>query len=451
MYEDPAVLDQYLLFHYGRREQICPSPLVPAGWNFPADCAELLLRHRPTPRPRPRPRLRGRTQRLRTRPCRRRSRRHRLLPRLHRRRQPPPPARPPPPPHPRRSRSPSHGDRRTRSRHHAATRHVRTRRRLRPAARPRDFRRRPPRQPRRPVARPPRLPRSTARARPAGGVVLVTSPYTWLPEFTPPERWLGAGRGDSFAGLREALAPDFELTHRQDLPFLIREHARKFQWSSPTPRYGPGLRNRTLARRQQRRELGPALPRPRLSLGQGRAAPGPGRTARRHLARTTRPRSRLRGSGHDVRAIVGRRRPGPPASTSRPAPVELARAHPPAGSETYAAPPTCSTFRRSTAAPTTSSGNTPASAPSTRRSARPTPRPSTTPSNPAGPASSVSTSASTPTPVKGRPSAPPSTPSAPRSRRGVRITAERRPVPSTLPRRHRNAPPSFADHPRTPD
>jgi hypothetical protein len=32
-------------------------------------------------------------------------------------------------------------------------------------------------------------------------------------------------------GLRSRLDKDFELTGTKDLPFLIREHARKFQWS----------------------------------------------------------------------------------------------------------------------------------------------------------------------------------------------------------------------------
>jgi hypothetical protein len=32
-------------------------------------------------------------------------------------------------------------------------------------------------------------------------------------------------------GLRRYLERDFELVESRDLPFLIREHARKFQWS----------------------------------------------------------------------------------------------------------------------------------------------------------------------------------------------------------------------------
>jgi SAM-dependent methyltransferase len=58
-----------------------------------------------------------------------------------------------------------------------------------------------------------------------GGLLLLTSPYTWSEDFTPRSRWLQ----DSFRTLRRLLAPHFRLLHRQDLPFLLREHRRKFQ------------------------------------------------------------------------------------------------------------------------------------------------------------------------------------------------------------------------------
>jgi putative 4-mercaptohistidine N1-methyltranferase len=66
----------------------------------------------------------------------------------------------------------------------------------------------------------------------SGGQLLLTTPFTWLEEFTPRENWLG-GRSDgkrSFAALQEILAPDFDLQLTKDLPFLIREHERKFQY-----------------------------------------------------------------------------------------------------------------------------------------------------------------------------------------------------------------------------
>ena len=70
----------------------------------------------------------------------------------------------------------------------------------------------------------------------AGGQLIITSPYTWLEEFTPRENWLGGFDRDGRRvttrdGLQAALADDFQLAATRDLPFLIREHARKFQWS----------------------------------------------------------------------------------------------------------------------------------------------------------------------------------------------------------------------------
>ncbi len=67
-----------------------------------------------------------------------------------------------------------------------------------------------------------------------GGQLIITSPYTWLLEYTPRKNWLGGfTRADkaikTLDTLKEILDPDFRLRQRRDLPFLIREHARKFQ------------------------------------------------------------------------------------------------------------------------------------------------------------------------------------------------------------------------------
>jgi putative 4-mercaptohistidine N1-methyltranferase len=64
-----------------------------------------------------------------------------------------------------------------------------------------------------------------------GGQLFMTTPFTWLEAYTPAANWLGDGAQDSFAGLRHALEPAFVLDNRWDMPFLIREHARKFQYS----------------------------------------------------------------------------------------------------------------------------------------------------------------------------------------------------------------------------
>ena len=64
-----------------------------------------------------------------------------------------------------------------------------------------------------------------------GGQLVITSPYTWSEEFTPRGNWLGGVTGRTLDGLQAALSRDFELKETKDLPFVIREHARKFQLS----------------------------------------------------------------------------------------------------------------------------------------------------------------------------------------------------------------------------
>lgn len=69
-----------------------------------------------------------------------------------------------------------------------------------------------------------------------GGQLIVTSPYTWMEDFTPRERWLGGTVHDgkrvtTHEGLVAHLGQYFILAQTKNLPFLIREHARKFQWS----------------------------------------------------------------------------------------------------------------------------------------------------------------------------------------------------------------------------
>jgi SAM-dependent methyltransferase len=72
------------------------------------------------------------------------------------------------------------------------------------------------------------LARLPALVKPGGELVLAT-PCTWLEEFTPPRNWPVGG---TFEWLESTLAPSFTLLRRADEPFLIRETARKFQWTT---------------------------------------------------------------------------------------------------------------------------------------------------------------------------------------------------------------------------
>ncbi|GAB9476328.1 putative 4-mercaptohistidine n1-methyltransferase, ovoa c-terminal domain [Globisporangium polare] len=68
------------------------------------------------------------------------------------------------------------------------------------------------------------------------GILALISPYSWLEEYTAKDKWIGAtvdAQGepvDSFSVIEQHLRKDFDLVKRQDYPFMIREHARKFQW-----------------------------------------------------------------------------------------------------------------------------------------------------------------------------------------------------------------------------
>ncbi len=68
-----------------------------------------------------------------------------------------------------------------------------------------------------------------------GGVLVITSPYTWLEEFTKKENWIGGIRkaGEPYMtldGLRDLLGPHFRMLGApQNVEFVIRETRRKHQ------------------------------------------------------------------------------------------------------------------------------------------------------------------------------------------------------------------------------
>jgi 5-histidylcysteine sulfoxide synthase/putative 4-mercaptohistidine N1-methyltranferase len=72
------------------------------------------------------------------------------------------------------------------------------------------------------------------RVRP-GGLLVILSPYTWLEEFTPRDKWLGGRKVDgenltTLAALRAGLAGAFDpVGAPRDVPFVIRETRRKHQ------------------------------------------------------------------------------------------------------------------------------------------------------------------------------------------------------------------------------
>jgi putative 4-mercaptohistidine N1-methyltranferase len=65
----------------------------------------------------------------------------------------------------------------------------------------------------------------------SNGHIILASPYTWLEEFTPRKNWLADPSVSTLNRIQKYLDPELVLVETRDLPFLIREHARKFQWS----------------------------------------------------------------------------------------------------------------------------------------------------------------------------------------------------------------------------
>ncbi|MCE9638292.1 MAG: 5-histidylcysteine sulfoxide synthase [Planctomycetes bacterium] len=68
-----------------------------------------------------------------------------------------------------------------------------------------------------------------------GGVLVITTPSTWREEFTPRDAWLGGferggRRVTTLDGLHAELDAEFELLEAADMPFVLREHARKFEY-----------------------------------------------------------------------------------------------------------------------------------------------------------------------------------------------------------------------------
>jgi putative 4-mercaptohistidine N1-methyltranferase len=63
------------------------------------------------------------------------------------------------------------------------------------------------------------------------GQLILVSPYSWLEEFTPFENWLKNSHAEpSTTHILQKILKMFNLEKIFDLPFLMREHLRKYQW-----------------------------------------------------------------------------------------------------------------------------------------------------------------------------------------------------------------------------
>ncbi len=69
-----------------------------------------------------------------------------------------------------------------------------------------------------------------------GGILILSSPYTWQEASTPKEKWIGGYKRDgekvsTLQGLEEILGKSFRLLETKNVPFVIQETARKHQYT----------------------------------------------------------------------------------------------------------------------------------------------------------------------------------------------------------------------------
>jgi SAM-dependent methyltransferase len=73
------------------------------------------------------------------------------------------------------------------------------------------------------LSRPKEFLRGLERLVVPGGQLLLASPFSWLQEHTATREWLTSSQ------VQDILKANFRLMRRRELPFLLREHRRKYQ------------------------------------------------------------------------------------------------------------------------------------------------------------------------------------------------------------------------------
>lgn len=63
-----------------------------------------------------------------------------------------------------------------------------------------------------------------------GGILVLASPNTWMEQYTPSDKFLDAADSEGAIDVLASHLPGYELLHQQDLPFMIREHRRKYEY-----------------------------------------------------------------------------------------------------------------------------------------------------------------------------------------------------------------------------
>ena len=63
----------------------------------------------------------------------------------------------------------------------------------------------------------------------SGGILVIASPNTWLEQFTPQTNFLDGKSSEATLTHLAQLLSNFDLLQSEDLPFMLREHRRKYE------------------------------------------------------------------------------------------------------------------------------------------------------------------------------------------------------------------------------
>ncbi len=63
-----------------------------------------------------------------------------------------------------------------------------------------------------------------------GGILVFASPNTWMEQYTDPAQFLDGASSEETLAKLGSLLPGFTRLHEEDVPFMIREHRRKYEY-----------------------------------------------------------------------------------------------------------------------------------------------------------------------------------------------------------------------------
>ena len=64
----------------------------------------------------------------------------------------------------------------------------------------------------------------------SGGILVLVSPNSWMDQYTPSDKFIDGQSNEQALEKLAVILQGFTLVHDSDLPFMIREHRRKYEY-----------------------------------------------------------------------------------------------------------------------------------------------------------------------------------------------------------------------------